>query len=51
MSESTTIIAALKFEGGVVIAADSQASDPVAQVRWPVEKLDCRWRASVRLGL
>lgn len=41
MSESITIIAALKFEGGVVIAADSQASDPVAEVRWPVEKLDC----------
>jgi len=41
MSESTTIIAALKFEGGVVIAADSQASDRVAHVRWPVEKLDC----------
>ncbi len=41
MSESTTVIAALKFEGGVVIAGDSQASDPVAQVRWPVEKLDC----------
>lgn len=41
MSESTTVIAALKFEGGVVIAGDSQASDPVAEVRWPVEKLDC----------
>lgn len=41
MSTSTTIIAALKFQGGVVIAADSQASDTVARVRWPVEKLDC----------
>ncbi len=41
MSESATIIAALKFEGGVVIAGDSQASDPVGGVRWPVEKLDC----------
>jgi len=41
MSISTTVIAALKFEGGVVIAADSQASDTVAEVRWPVEKLDC----------
>ena len=41
MSTSTTIIAALKFEGGVVIAADSQASDMVAGVRWPIEKLDC----------
>ncbi|MFV2044974.1 MAG: hypothetical protein ACC700_17275 [Anaerolineales bacterium] len=39
MSASTTIIAALKFEGGVVIAADSQTSDPSASVRWPVEKL------------
>lgn len=39
MSISTTIIAALKFKGGVVIAADSQASDRVAQVRWPIEKL------------
>jgi 20S proteasome alpha/beta subunit len=41
MSESTTVIAALKFEGGVVITADSQASDQAAQIRWPVEKLDC----------
>lgn len=41
MGISTTVIAALKFEGGVVIAADSQASDIVAEVRWPVEKLDC----------
>ncbi|MFC1937857.1 hypothetical protein ACFLWY_04815 [Chloroflexota bacterium] len=40
MAESTTVIAALKFQGGVVIAADSQASDTVAEVRWPVEKLD-----------
>ena len=40
MSVSTTIIAALKFEGGVVIAADSQASDMLAGVRWRVEKLD-----------
>jgi hypothetical protein len=41
MAESTTIIAALKFQGGVVIAADSQASDLAAQVRWPIEKLEC----------
>ncbi len=41
MGESTTIIAALKFQGGVVIGADSQASDPVANVRWPVDKLEC----------
>ena len=41
MAVSTTVIAALKFMGGVVIAADSQASDPTAGVRWPVDKLDC----------
>jgi 20S proteasome alpha/beta subunit len=41
VSASRTIIAALKFQSGVVIAADSQASDIVAGVRWPVEKLDC----------
>lgn len=40
MPSSSTIIAALKFEGGVVIAADSQVSDSVARVRWPVEKLE-----------
>jgi 20S proteasome alpha/beta subunit len=40
MAESTTVIAALKFQGGVVIAADSQASDVASDVRWPVEKLD-----------
>jgi ATP-dependent protease HslVU (ClpYQ) peptidase subunit len=40
VAESTTIIAALKFQGGVVIAADSQASDIAGEVRWPVEKLD-----------
>ena len=40
MASSTTIVAALKFQGGVVIGADSQASDIVGQVRWPVDKLD-----------
>ena len=40
MTASSTIIAALKFEGGVVIGADSQASDIVENVRWPIEKLD-----------
>jgi 20S proteasome alpha/beta subunit len=40
MAETATIIAALKFTDGVVIASDSQASDVVAQVRWPIEKLD-----------
>ena len=39
MPTSTTVIAALKFESGVVIASDSQASDPVAQVKWPISKL------------
>lgn len=41
MSASDTLIAALKFQGGVIIAADTQVSDIVAQVRWPCEKLDC----------
>ena len=41
MSTSQTLIAALKFQGGAVIASDTQASDLVAQVRWPCEKLDC----------
>ena len=40
MGTSSTVIAALKYQGGVVIGADSQASDQVARVRWPVEKLD-----------
>ena len=39
MSASETVIAALKFKGGVIIGADSQASDPIAQVRWPLDKL------------
>lgn len=40
MGASMTIIAALKFEGGVVIASDSQASDISSRVRWEIEKLD-----------
>lgn len=40
MGVSTTVIGALKFKGGVVIAADSQASDLAATVRWAVEKLN-----------
>lgn len=40
MSISTTIVAALKYRGGAVIAADSQVSDLIARVRWPLEKLD-----------
>lgn len=39
MSQSSTVIIALKFNGGVVIAADSQVTDPTAGVRWPVRKL------------
>jgi len=41
MSTSQTLIAALKFQSGVIIAADTQASDIVAHVRWTCEKLDC----------
>lgn len=33
-----TVIAALKFEGGVILAADSQATDDFGNVRWQVEK-------------
>lgn len=40
MSTSRTLIAALRFQGGAVIAADSQASDSAALVRWPIEKLE-----------
>ena len=40
MAESATVIAALKFQGGVVIGSDSQVSDPLAGVRWKLEKLD-----------
>lgn len=40
MGASTTIIAALKYKSGVIIAADSQASDTVVGVRWEIEKLD-----------
>lgn len=40
MATSTTIVAALKYKGGVVIGADSQVSDQTARVRWPIDKLD-----------
>jgi 20S proteasome alpha/beta subunit len=40
MSSSETVIAALKFKCGVVLAAYSQVSDPVGKVRWEFEKLD-----------
>jgi len=39
MASSTTVVVALKFQDGVLIGADSQASDLVVGVRWPVEKL------------
>jgi 20S proteasome alpha/beta subunit len=39
MAESATLVAALRFRNGVVVGADSQASDLVVGVRWPVEKL------------
>jgi len=38
--ESQTVVAALKFQGGVIIAADSQVSDFSVGVRWPMEKLE-----------
>lgn len=40
MPNSTTLITALKFEGGVVIASDSQVSDPAARVRWSLAKIE-----------
>jgi len=40
MANTHTVIAALKFQGGVVIAADSQLTEPLVQVRWPIEKVD-----------
>ena len=39
MAKSSTVIIALKFSKGVIIAADSQATDQIGGVRWPVEKL------------
>jgi 20S proteasome alpha/beta subunit len=39
VAESATVIAALRYRTGVLIAADSQASDPAAQVRWPITKI------------
>jgi ATP-dependent protease HslVU (ClpYQ) peptidase subunit len=38
MAQSHTVVAALKFKGGVIIAADSQVSDDVVSVRWLMEK-------------
>jgi 20S proteasome alpha/beta subunit len=39
MAASGTVIAALRHRDGVLIGADSQASDPIALVRWAVTKL------------
>ena len=39
MAASSTVIAALRHRDGVLIGADSQATDPNALVRWPVTKL------------
>lgn len=50
MARSATVIAALKFESGVVIAADSQASDPSAGVRWEVDKLHSVGRYPLVVG-
>jgi len=50
VSTSSTVIAALKYEGGVLIAADSQASDPLGEVRWPIEKLDRVGSCPIVLG-
>lgn len=38
MAISSTLIIALRFKTGVVFASDSQASDLVQAVRWPVTK-------------
>ena len=39
MANTHTLIAALKYQGGVIISSDSQVSDLVIRVRWPIEKL------------
>ncbi len=40
MTISSTVIAALQYDGGVVIGADSQTSDPIGNVRWSSRKLE-----------
>ena len=40
MPISSTVIAALQYDGGVVIGADSQTSDPIGNVRWSSRKLE-----------
>jgi len=39
MANTHTLIAALKYQGGVIISSDSQVSDLAIRVRWPIEKL------------
>ena len=40
MPISSTVIAALQYDAGVVIGADSQTSDPIGRVRWQSRKLE-----------
>ena len=40
MASSSTVIIALHFSNGIIMASDSQASDRAANVRWPTEKLE-----------
>lgn len=39
MANTHTLIAALKYQGGVIISSDTQVSDLPVRVRWPIEKL------------
>ena len=50
MSLSSTIIAALRFNNGVVIGADSQTSDLVNGVRWESGKLNRIGETSLVVG-
>ena len=40
MASSSTVIIALRFSDGIIMAADSQVSDLAAGVRWATEKLE-----------
>lgn len=50
MGASGTVIAALRHRDGVLIGADSQASDPTAGVRWPCSKIRRLGSASMVMG-
>lgn len=39
MAGSSTVIAGLKFASGVLVGSDTQATDPIALVRWPTRKV------------